>query len=160
MRRLSVYLDTSVINFVFADDAPDFQRATVDFFEHYAELYGLFISDVVLLEINRDPDIEHQSQLLSILGEHDISVLPDDDIDEIRQLARRYIEQGIIPEAKLEDALHVAHATVHGIDVLLSWNFRHLANVNKEAKIIAVNTEEGYRHPLRLTSPLEVLYES
>ena len=45
------------------------------------------------------------------------------------------------------------------MDVLLSWNFRHLANLNKEARFLAVNVEEGYRHPLRLVSPLEVLDE-
>jgi len=45
------------------------------------------------------------------------------------------------------------------MDVLLSWNFKHLANVNREEKIHMVNMEAGYRYPLRLLSPLEVVYE-
>jgi hypothetical protein len=57
---------------------------------------------------------------------------------------------------KREDALHVAHATVHGLDILLSWNFKHLANVRREGLIAAMNQQEGYWHALRLLSPLEV----
>ena len=44
------------------------------------------------------------------------------------------------------------------MDVLLSWNFRHLANINKEAQIQAVNILEGYSKPLRMVTPLEVIY--
>ena len=159
MKKLRVYLDTSVINFVFADDAPEFQRATVAFFEHHAQLCEMYVSDVVILEIDRTADPGHRRRLLSIITDHDINLLPNDEIEEIRQLACCYIEKKVIPEAKMEDALHVAYATVHEMDVLLSWNFKHLANVNKESKVAAVNMEEGYRYPLRLTSPLEVQYE-
>jgi hypothetical protein len=77
----------------------------------------------------------------------------------LKELAFRYIEHGAIPEAKLEDAQHVAYATVHEMDILVSWNFRHLANVKKEAKILAVNVEAGYWRPLRLLSPLEIGHE-
>jgi alanine racemase len=42
------------------------------------------------------------------------------------------------------------------MDILLSWNFKHLANVSREARVVAVNKAEGYRHPLRMVSPLEV----
>jgi hypothetical protein len=42
---------------------------------------------------------------------------------------------------------------------LLSWNFRHLANINREAKILIANSERGYRYPLRILSPLEVSNE-
>ena len=79
---------------------------------------------------------------------------------EIERLADRYLAQGIIPATKREDALHVAHATVHGLDILLSWNFKHLANIHREGLIAAVNHQEGYRHALRLLSPLEVEDES
>ena len=61
-----------------------------------------------------------------------------------------------IPAAQREDALHVAYATVHGLDILLSWNFKHLANVRREALIAAINQREGHGHTLRLLSPLEV----
>lgn len=159
MKRLRIYLDTSVINFLFADDAPDFQRETVRFFERYPQVYDLFISDVVTLEIERDPDVDHREQLFSVILTHGVSTLPKDETGEIRRLASRYLDKGAIPKSKLEDALHVAYATVCEMDILLSWNFKHLANVNREARILAINLEEGYRFPLRLLSPLEVLYE-
>ena len=159
MRKLRIYLDTSVINFVFADDAPDFQRATIEFFEQCGDLYDLYISDVVLEEINQDPNPSHREQLLTVIAQYRVNRLPDDEDDQARNLAALYIEKGVVPPAKLEDAFHVAYATIHEMDILLSWNFRHLANVAKEAKILAINMEEGYWHPLRLVSPLEVLHE-
>jgi len=75
---------------------------------------------------------------------------------EVEQLARLFLTRGVIPPAKMEDALHVAFAVVYEMDILLSWNFKHLANLNKEARLMAVSTEAGYRNTVRLTSPLEV----
>ena len=147
------------INFLFADDVPDFKSVTVDFFEHYAQSYELYISDIVMLEIEKAKDAKHRKRLFSVIADYGIKPLPNDNIVEIQQLAQRYLKKGIIPKAKMEDALHVAYATIYEMDVLLSWNFRHLANVNKEMKIQALNIEEGYRYPLRLLSPLEVMDE-
>ena len=154
--KLRIYLDTSVINFLFAEDAPDFRKATEDFFDRYATRYDLFVSNVVLLEIGRDPDPVHRVLLENAVAGHGIMELPEEPRDEIEMLARSYIEAGIIPVHKAEDAFHVAYATVHQIDVLLSWNFRHLANVRREARFLAINQQLGYRYPLRLVSPLEV----
>ena len=69
---------------------------------------------------------------------------------------RIYLDTSVINFLFAEDAFHVAYATVHQIDVLLSWNFRHLANVRREARFLAINQQLGYRYPLRLVSPLEV----
>ena len=156
MKKLRIYLDTSVINFVFADDAPDFRRVTVEFFERYAERYELYVSEIVLLEIDRTNNDAHRDRLLEVIRTHAISVLAFDPRDEIICLAEAYRKQGAIPKAKEEDALHVAHATVHEMDILLSWNFKHLANVRREARIDAVNKEQGYWRALRVVSPLEV----
>jgi NAD(P)-dependent dehydrogenase (short-subunit alcohol dehydrogenase family) len=70
--------------------------------------------------------------------------------------ALEYVEQGIIPVKKNDDALHLAICTIHDIDVLVSWNFEHLANVNKERQVLALNHQKGYFYPLRITTPLEV----
>jgi len=156
MKQLRIYLDTSVVNFLFAEDAPDFHRVTVQFFDHYAKRYELFISEIVLLEIMRTKDIVRREALLGVLRQHPISVLPFDPQAEIAALADAYRKQGVIPESKTEDALHVAHATVHEMDILLSWNFKHLANIHREMRIEQVNREHGYMHPLRLVSPMEV----
>jgi predicted nucleic acid-binding protein len=154
MKKLRIYLDTSVVNFLFTEDAPDFRRVTEDFFAVHARKYELFASAVVILEILRDPNSQHRQKLLDALRRYPIVMLPSN--LEIERLADRYLAQGIIPATKREDALHVAHATVHGLDILLSWNFKHLANVRREGLIAALNQQEGYGHPLRLLSPLEV----
>ena len=156
MKRLRIYLDTSIVNFLFADDAPYFRRITVEFFAVYAARYELFVSDIVMAEILRDPDTEHRAKLLAVLGTHAVAMLPEERLDEVRLLADAYLEAGVVPEKKAEDALHVAYATVFEMDFLLSWNFKHLANIRREARFLAVNETLGYRYPLRLLSPLEV----
>ncbi len=156
MKRPRIYLDTSIINFLFADDAPDFRRVTEEFFAVYSTHYDLFISDIVLAEILRDPDQLHRSKLTAVLATHEITMLPAERRDEVRLLAERYLEAGVIPAKKAEDALHVAYATIFEMDFLLSWNFKHLANVRREARFLAINEALGYRYPLRLLSPLEV----
>lgn len=159
MDKLRIYLDTSVINFFFAADAPDFRAATISFFEQHSRLFELCISDVVLLEIQRDPDPIHREALYRVLDDYNVVVLPPDRRDEIERLSAHYIDRGIIPRKKAEDAQHVAYATLFEADILLSWNFKHLANINREAKILAANREAGHVRPLRLVSPLEVLDE-
>ena len=77
---------------------------------------------------------------------------------ECDELAEFYIDCSITPAKKLEDALHVAVATVHEIDVLVSWNHRHLANARKTDQYRGANLIRGYwKSPLILT-PLEVLH--
>jgi len=156
MKKLRIYLDTSVINFLFADDSPDFRKATVEFFTQHAQKYALYISEVVLVEIARDPNHAHRQKLESALQQYAMALLPADRRGEIERLGDLYIAQRVIPAGNRDDAFHVAYATVFEIDVLLSWNFKHLANVRRETLILAVNQKEGYRHPLRLLSPLEV----
>jgi hypothetical protein len=94
------------------------------------------------------------------LRHYPITMLANEAQDEVEELADVYLLRGVIPVAKREDALHVAYATVRQMDILLSWNFKHLANVRREALILAVNQAAGYRYPLRLLSPLAVEDES
>jgi hypothetical protein len=112
-----------------------------------------------LVEISRTPDARLRQRLFAAIHAQPITILPSEPVDEIKTLADCYLAQGIIPTAKREDALHVAHATVHEVDILLSWNFKHLANVRREAMIVAFNRQAGYWHSLRLLSPLEVADE-
>jgi hypothetical protein len=114
---------------------------------------------VVIAEISRDPDAGHRAKLLSVIRAHPVTLIGDAQRAEVRALAATYLERGLFPGNKEEDAMHAAYATVHQMDVLLSWNFKHLANVRKEATIQAINLELGYPYPLRIVSPLEVEYE-
>ena len=156
MRKEKIYIDTSVINFLFADDAPDFRRATEDFFGNYALRYDLFVSRVVIEEIEQTPDEAHRHRLLAVIGTYSVKELRAPDDRELGRLVRAYLDAGVFPAHKINDALHVAHAVVGGMDALISWNFKHLANLRKEARIHEINRALGYDAVLRIVSPLEV----
>jgi len=160
MRPLRIYLDTSVINFLFHEDVPEFRKITETFFENHVRRgeYAVYVSDVVLEEIGETPDEARRDRLLGVIRDYRLSILPL--TEEASQLAATYMAGGAIPPAKIEDARHVAIATCSQMDILLSWNFKHLANIRKQVAVRALNEREGYLHPLRLTTPMEVVYES
>ena len=77
--------------------------------------------------------------------------------ETILQLAAQYLTKGALPVTAESDAIHAAVATVYELEALISWNLKHLANLNKMNKINAVNLSEGYVKKLELITPLEVL---
>jgi hypothetical protein len=155
-KKLRIYLDTSVINFLFAKDVPDFRRITEDFFEVYAQQCELYGSDVLLEELDRDPDECRKQRHMTVLRDHGVKILPRSRDYEVAHLADSYLQQQVVPFKKRDDALHVAYATVFEMDVLLSWNFKHLANIRREARFVSVNQAEGYWRTPRIVSPMEV----
>jgi len=157
MKRPSLYLDTTVWNFAFAEDVPDYKKATLDFFEKVrAGAFDVYFSDAVNRELKDAPQVRKR-QILGLLEE--ISPIRLEGSDEVDMLAALYLKRKVLPAKSTVDALHLAYATCHGMDALLSWNFRHLANMNRRAKVIAVNFEQGYGMMLQLSTPLEVLDE-
>ena len=160
MKRLRIYLDTSVINFLFADDAPDFRRVTVEFFERYAAQYELFGSDVLIREHTADSDPQRRDRHFLMLKQWHVAMLPGDLDDEVARLADAYLCDGVVPLRKRDDALHVAYATVFEMDVVLSWNFKHLANLRREARFMVINQAQGYLGSPRIVSPMELQDEN
>ena len=158
MKKFRIYLDTSVINFLFADDAPQKRDWTVEFFERVVrKSQTVFVSQLVAREIERTKDAGRRGQLQGVLQEYGLPLLPPEPQEEIEVLAAEYQRLGAIPFGHWEDATHVAICTVHEVDVLVSWNFKHLANVQRERRIAAVNASLGYVYPLRITSPPQVM---
>jgi predicted nucleic acid-binding protein len=158
-QRFKIYLDTSVINFLFADDAPELKVYTEDFFENFVRtaIYETYASAFVIDEIQQTKDEQKKKTLLNVVEEYQIELLPVTNVTELENLAQQYIFHGVIPPKKLYDAYHIACSVLHQIDYLVSWNFKHLANVNREKRIIAVNTENDYTYPLRIITPLELI---
>ena len=154
MTKPRLYLETSVWNFIFADDAPEKKQITLAFFDKVREgEYEIFISDTVIQEIER-ADEDKQRILFESIEQYKPKVLEIN--NDVGRMAREYISEGILPQTKLDDATHAAVATVHGLDALISWNLRHLANYKKMEQINKVNMENGYTKRLDLITPMEV----
>ena len=83
----------------------------------------------------------------------------DETTEEIAFLAEAYVKNNIIPQNKTADAFHIAYSTIFQMDILLSWNFKHLANINKERMVMILNRSLGYNYPFRMANPLEVYIE-
>jgi predicted nucleic acid-binding protein len=163
MKKLNIYLDTSVINHLFADDAPEAKLITKELFDNYInpKKYNSYISAIVVNEINQTSNDEKKAKLLSVIKTYDLLILDiESNKNEIEFIAQGYIEQGILPRKSLMDALHIAVCTFYQIDALISWNYKHMANINRERKIISWNIGEGYTHNMRICTPMEVIFEN
>ena len=155
MKKLKLYIETSAWNFFFADDAPEKRDSTKEFFATIERgVYELFISNIMLIEIDKAPE-EHRKLLMDLIGRCKPSEIQV--TNAMQLLAEKYIQRKIVPAKKLEDALHVAIATVAELDAVITWNYRHLANLRKSELFYNVNLEEGYSKKIELITPLEVI---
>lgn len=159
MRKLKLYLETSVWNFIFADDAPEKRDMTKMFFASIKEnLYEIFVSEVVIREINDAPESKRMA-LFDLVNEY--APVELETTEEANELTEIYMNRGIVPQDKRDDAFHVAIATASEMDALITWNYQHLANLRKSELFNAVNLERGYTKRLEIVTPMEVSrYES
>jgi predicted nucleic acid-binding protein len=124
MGILKVYLETSALNFAFTAQSPDKKADTLKMFDVFKEgRYSLFTSEYVTEEIDKAPS-EKRDSIYRLILEHDIKILKN--AVEIEKLAEEYVKEGIIPRKHMMDALHIAAAAVYGLDIIVSWNFRHI----------------------------------
>lgn len=118
----------------------------------------MYISEVVLDEIRDAPEIK-RDQLMELIRKY--SPVELETTGETKDLATMYMEKEIVTEKKENDALHVAIATVNELDVLVTWNYRHLANVRRTELFHGANLEKGYLKRIEIVTPMEVSrYES
>jgi len=152
-RKIRVYVDTSVFG---GTQDEEFREASRRFFEQVKSgRYEVLLSQVTLDELTGAPEAVHQ--LIAELPEGSLTRLGADVLLEARELARAYLEAGILGRASEADASHVAAATVARADLLLSWNFRHIVNLQRIAQFNGVNALNGYPQ-IEIRSPLEVVY--
>ncbi len=142
---MKLYLETSVPNFLFAEDAPEKQEITKKFFKNDIKKYELFLSDLVLDEIAKSPK-EKKEKMQEVISKLKFKELKVD--DESEQLAKKYIQARIIPERYKNDALHIAIAVVNDIDVIVSWNMRHIVKLKTIIGVNKINKELNYREIL------------
>ena len=155
MRKLKLYLETSVWNFFFADDAPEKRDITKEFFDSVQKgFYEIYVSEVVFREINNAPE-DKKAKLAKLIEQY--APIKLDTIEEAEKLANIYLDKKIIPEAKKDDALHIGIATVFEMDAVITWNYRHLANLRKVELFHSANLEAGYFKRIEIITPMEAI---
>ena len=149
---MDLYLDTSVIGGYFDDEFSKWSKLIINSIiegKHY-----LVISDLTVTEINDAPD-----RVKSILGQ-----IPDKYVkriytnDETEKLAKLYIKEKTITRTHYNDALHIAIASIYNVDAIVSWNFKHIVNLEKIRKYKSVNMKYGYKI-IEIVTPMEVIYD-
>jgi predicted nucleic acid-binding protein len=149
MKVLRVYIDTSVVGGCFDPEFAPWSNGLVRDFQE-----GRFlpvVSEVVATELELAPEAV-KAKWGEIL---DLSPELLDITEEATVLAASYAERGALPEKFRNDMLHIALATVADVDVLVSWNFKHIVRLEKIRVFNAVSLELGYK-PLQIYSPREV----
>ncbi len=152
MHKLKLYLDTTVLNFAFADDAPKEMESTLRFFKQI-DRFEVSISDIVFDEIERCPALK-RARLAELINKYHWDVLELD--QAAKNLAGHYLSAGVIPLKFRDDAYHIAIATVNGQDAILSWNFQHIVKMKTKREVVAINLLEGYKG-IDIYTPMEVV---
>lgn len=153
MAVLTLYLDNSILGGYFDSE---FQEPTRRLWRMAQDGKCRFVAPVVTQQeaVLAPPNVV---RLFARMFPDDSALL--ELTPRAEDLAQAYLAGGVVSARYVDDARHVAIATTHGIGILVTWNFRHLANYRREAGFNRVNLENG--HPaIRILSPLEIVYES
>ena len=154
MRIPKIYLETTVFNFFFADDAPEKKQDTLKLFHEIKNgKYIPYTSDAVLEELGKAAPDKFQ-QMFPLISQYSMITLQV--TDEARRLADIYIKEGVIPEKYPTDALHIALSTVNDLDYIISYNFRHIVKVKTITMTESINIRENYKR-IGIFSPTEVI---
>jgi predicted nucleic acid-binding protein len=154
--KSSVYIETSVISYLTAKPSRDLivvahQQITNEWWENALPHYDIFVSPIVLEEISRGDVNAVQSRLEKVSPFSVLEVLP-----EVRNLADAYFSALDIPEKARADSYHLAIASWHGMDFLVSWNCTHIANGRIKMMIEEINAKQGIRTPI-ICTPEELM---
>ena len=150
---MKLYIETSVPNFLFSiQDSLEKQAITKDFFKNVVPKHDCFVSDIYILEAeNASP--EKQKQLKSIITKYNLKLLEKTKTAE--KLAEKYQEELKLPEKYFNDLLHIAIATVHKMDVVVSWNLKHIVKLKTILAVEKVNKRFKYT-TIHISTPEEI----
>jgi len=153
--KSTVYVETSVISYLAARPSRDLivaahQQISQEWWD-VRQHWSLSISALVVAE-SRAGDAEAARRRLALLDGVPLLHLND----AATELAEHLLNRAALPPSAKDDALHVAVATVHGVDYLLTWNCKHIANAQQRPRIEAVCRALGYRPPV-ICTPEELL---
>jgi hypothetical protein len=152
----SVYIETSFISYLCSQTSRDLvlagrQQQTNDWWNTRSKKFEIFISELVIREASEGDKnaAAERMKLLHKLGLLDLN-------EESYKLAEYLIAEDAIPKQYPEDALHVSVSAVHGIDYLLTWNFKHINNAFRRTQIERCIRKYGYECPI-ICTPEELM---
>ncbi len=151
MARAAVYLETSVVGYATSRPSRDLlvvgrQQVTRQWFELWAEAYDLFVSQLVVNESLKGDASAAKERAAFLEGIPRLGLT-----DDAGELAEEFIKRGVLPRTAAEDALHIAVAAVHGVEYLLTWNYKHIANATMRQAIERACRDAGYEPPVICT---------
>ena len=152
MKALRIYIDTSVIGGSYDSE---FEKETKILFDKILiGEYRLVISDLTEKELTNAP--KKVRTLLKDLGilNYEIIKVTNEEIE----LATIYIKENVVGQTSFEDCIHIATATLSHVDLLVSWNFKHIVNIKRIRGYNSVNIKQGYQS-LDMRSPKDLIYD-
>ena len=149
-KPLRIYADTSVFGGCFDEE---FEAESVRFFDEVRQgRFVVVVSNVTLDELELAPDqVRGVLAGLPLEQVEIVSTSPESD-----GLRKAYLDAAVVGPASSNDAAHIAVATVSNVDMVVSWNFKHIVHFEKIGGYEGVNSLRGYRSP-RIYSPREVV---
>ena len=140
MNHPKLYLENSVISMYFQDEALYLKGLTRKFWLEVLLRFDVFISEIVIEEIEATPELDLREALEDLVENFDILEVSKEVVD----LSLIYLSHRRIPR---EDALHIASASIGQIDFLVTWNLRHIYKRGTQEIIREVNTRLGMLTP-------------
>jgi len=151
----TVYLETTIPSFLTARPSNNLilageQELTRQWWEDRRKSFTLFVSELVIEEAQKGNSVASEKRMNAISA---VLVLEID--EETIRLTEEIMKSGVIPERAAADAGHIAVASRHGIDYLLTWNCRHIANAEIIRRLVSVVKKAGYNLPI-ICTPAEL----
>lgn len=147
---MNVYTDTSAIGGCFDIEFKEWSLALVD--EFIAGTKKIILSDLTIRELEfARPEVRNKINYIPFDNRIIVNIN-----DEAIKLAKTYINEGALTNKSYEDALHIALATLNKADVLASWNFKHIVNLERIRLYNSINLRLGYM-VIEIRSPREIL---
>lgn len=163
MKISKLYLETSVFGFYFDQGEVNYGKRDITqrlFAQIRDGIFEGYSGAATVLELERTGDRQLRSAMFGLLSDSGIQILKlDSDLQrDVALLAEAYVVQGAIPATKVDDAVHIATMVVRPeLDILVTWNCRHIANLSVERKVKAITLGSGYDFNFRIMTPEEVI---
>jgi predicted nucleic acid-binding protein len=152
-----IYLETTIFNFPFADDAPQYRADTLRLFEEIkAGKFEPYTSEYVIRELDATANEDKRTRMKKLIEDYGVIFLRQS--VEVERLAAVYIAEEAVKPSYPTDALHIAAATIYGLDFIVSLNFQHILRRKTIELTELINYRMGYKK-VGIYSPGEVIHE-